>query len=329
MANWVDNQGRRWRYSVLNFINPWEVEKSPGVWVFAKPPAGGLQRVDAGGTPAGVKIVETMGPQGPPGPQGPAGPAGGPTGPKGDTGNAGPQGPTGPTGPKGDRGEKGDTGLQGSQGGQGPRGVQGDTGPKGDKGDPGATGPTGATGSIGLTGPTGPTGPAGPTGATGSQGPQGPVGVTGPQGDTGPQGIQGVAGPTGPTGPAGPTGPKGDKGDNVTSDMVWQALATGPAPDITVHANSGVGATGSITGTRLTARVTITTGTSPVSGGILATFALQGYGGPPFSTVNPRDESSAATFPYISTATSTLTLRVAGELEPITTYSYDLLMLGV
>ena len=106
-------------------------------------------------------------------------------------------------------------------------------------------------------------------------------------------------------------------------------LKSGVAPTGTVHANAGTGAGLSSGGTRLALRATITSGTSPSSGGILATFALTGYTSAPVVAVNPRDEASAATFPYAFTTSSLLTLKVAGELDSGATYSYDIIIMGV
>ena len=107
------------------------------------------------------------------------------------------------------------------------------------------------------------------------------------------------------------------------SAAMWDALTAGDAPDVTVHADAGVGATVDIDGNRHDARVTITTGASPVSGGTLATFALQGYADPPYSDVSPRDETAAAAIPIIDAPTNEIAvLTVAGELEPSTAYRF-------
>jgi|GEM_PF-6991450 len=121
----------------------------------------------------------------------------------------------------------------------------------------------------------------------------------------------------------------GPPGDSVTSQAVIAALAVGPTPTVTRHANAGIGSTHTVTGNRIRALVFLTTGTSPVSGGTLFTIALADYtGSGPGAWVNARDEQSAATFPFVHTTASLLTLRVAGELEPGTTYTYDILVLG-
>jgi len=106
-------------------------------------------------------------------------------------------------------------------------------------------------------------------------------------------------------------------------------VQTGPAPVATVHADAGTDAGVASGGTRIALRATITTGTAPVSGGTLATFALSGYTLAPVVSVNPRDEISLATFPFASTSTTILTLKAAGELEPYTAYTYDIIILGL
>jgi len=106
-------------------------------------------------------------------------------------------------------------------------------------------------------------------------------------------------------------------------------VQTGAAPVATVHSDAGTGASIASGGTRIALRVSVTTGISPVSGGSLATFALTGYTLAPVVAVNPRDETSLSTFPYATTTETLLTLRVGGELEPATTYTYDIIVLGV
>lgn len=106
-------------------------------------------------------------------------------------------------------------------------------------------------------------------------------------------------------------------------------VRTGAAPVGTVHSDAGTGAVITSGGTRIALRATITTGTAPVSGGTLATFALAGYTLAPVISVNPRDETSAATFPYAFSSSTVLSLKVAGELEPNTAYTYDLIIMGV
>lgn len=116
--------------------------------------------------------------------------------------------------------------------------------------------------------------------------------------------------------------------DNAAA--VWDALTAGPVPALTLHADAGSGASYTLTGNRHHARLTITTGASPVPGGTLATLALLGYTNPPYADVSPRDEVSAATTPIIDSPTNTqAVLKVAGELEPGTTYSYQLAFGGV
>lgn len=111
----------------------------------------------------------------------------------------------------------------------------------------------------------------------------------------------------------------------VLLDSLYK-LIPGTAPVGTVHANAGTGASLTRSGTRTQIKVTITTGTSPVSGGILATFALSGYSASPAVVAGATDALSAATFPCASATTTVLTLAVAGELEPATAYSYNIIL---
>lgn len=120
----------------------------------------------------------------------------------------------------------------------------------------------------------------------------------------------------------------GPPGDSVTQSAIWEALAIGPTPTLTRHANAGIGSSHTITGTRWRVKVALTTGTGVVSGGTLFTIVLTGYDAEPFAAINPRDEVSAATFPFCHTTQSLLTVRVAGEIEPGTVYSYDIVMMG-
>lgn len=88
MADWLDNQGRRWRFS--DTAQNWRVETGPGTWVVSPLPQGGLERALGPKRPE-VQIVETMGPPGPAGDPGPVGPAG-PPGPPGLPGSVAPSG---------------------------------------------------------------------------------------------------------------------------------------------------------------------------------------------------------------------------------------------
>lgn len=110
---------------------------------------------------------------------------------------------------------------------------------------------------------------------------------------------------------------------------VWDALAHDPAPVPTPHADAGVGATASITGNRMNARLTVTTGASPVSGGRLCTLALLGYTNPPTVIPSASDSDSSAAFPRFATTSTVATLWAAGELEPSTTYTFDIVVMGV
>jgi hypothetical protein len=113
--------------------------------------------------------------------------------------------------------------------------------------------------------------------------------------------------------------------------QVYEVLsAEGDLPTITLHANAGVGATYEAEGIRLAYRISITTGTGPVSFGTLATLVLDGFTVRPYVAVSPQGALTAATFPYVeTTSTTNAVLKVAGELEPGQVYVYDLLMVGV
>lgn len=115
----------------------------------------------------------------------------------------------------------------------------------------------------------------------------------------------------------------------VDAQAAWTALDSGTAPAATLHAEAGSGAIyTSLGGSKLAFGAKIKTGASPVSGGILATFALVGYSKRPFVAVSPVDEASTATFPYVEATSSSLTLHVGGEIYAGTEYSYNLLVLG-
>lgn len=225
------------------------------------------------------------------------------------------------------QGPTGSTGLTGPAGPDGPAGPEGPEGPLGPQGPIGPTGPSG-----GPPGPTGPQGPEGPAGANGTNGTNGTAGATGPQGAAGPTGATGAtgaAGPTGATGAAGATGATGPTGATPTNAQIWASLEAGTVPALTITSDAGGGSSGSISGTHLTVTVSFTTGTSPVSGGSPITLALSGYTTWVFATVNAADAPSAATFPFCTATTTQLTLSCAGELEPATTYTFNILMLGV
>ena len=114
-----------------------------------------------------------------------------------------------------------------------------------------------------------------------------------------------------------------------TATALWEALTHDPAPAVTVHGNAGAGATATYVGNRLQGKLTVTTGTSPVSGGILATIAPVGYTSAPYVGVSPCDEASAAVSAFANSPTNiSVPISVADELEPGTTYTFMLVFQG-
>jgi len=116
-----------------------------------------------------------------------------------------------------------------------------------------------------------------------------------------------------------------------TATAVWEALTHDPAPPVTVHANSGTGATATYVGNRLQGTLAVTTGSTDglVSGGILATLTPVGYTNAPYVGISSCDEVSAAVFAFVKNPTnSSVPIAVAGELEPGTTYTFNLVFQG-
>ena len=114
----------------------------------------------------------------------------------------------------------------------------------------------------------------------------------------------------------------------ATAAAAWSALTTGGYPALILHGNAGTSATYTISGNRLNFTVAITTGAGAVSGGTLGTFTLTGRNQAPTALVSPADAVSAATFPYVQATSTSLALKVAGELEPGTTYTYAIAVVG-
>lgn len=115
-----------------------------------------------------------------------------------------------------------------------------------------------------------------------------------------------------------------------TATALWEALTHDPAPAATVHANAGSGATATYVGNRLQGKLTITTvsSTNMVSGSTLATLALAGYTNPPYVGISPCDEVSAAIFPLIDATNSVATVKCAGQIQPGTTYTFNIVVQG-
>lgn len=138
------------------------------------------------------------------------------------------------------------------------------SGPTGPTGNAGTTGPTGFTGAAGTASGTGATGPAGPTGTVGPTGNTGHTGassnVTGPTGSAGPTGSSGVATNTGATGAAGTAGATGPTGAGVTGPTgIGGNMATSTYdPAAIAQQVVGTTATQTVTGKRITRRVSVT-----------------------------------------------------------------------
>ena len=118
----------------------------------------------------------------------------------------------------------------------------------------------------------------------------------------------------------------------ATAAAAWNALTTGAIPTVTLGGDAGTGATYTIAGNHLKIRVAITTGALPDVGlrtGVLASLYLPGFAEEPFVVPSAYDDVSASTFPYlVPTSANSAQLKVAGELEPGTTYTYGLLFMG-
>lgn len=116
---------------------------------------------------------------------------------------------------------------------------------------------------------------------------------------------------------------------SVTVADVWDKLSAGARPTATAHGNAGDGPTITVTGTRLNPVLTITTGANPTSFGQLATLTVSGYAAAPYAAVAPADAQTAATFPYCTPVSATeVQLAIAGQIEPGTTYTYRLTIMG-
>lgn len=116
----------------------------------------------------------------------------------------------------------------------------------------------------------------------------------------------------------------------VNAASVWDAATQGNPPAFTIHANMGTGATYTLDGNRFNAVLTITTGPDLTQGGIAGTFVLLNFSSIPMCKVNARDEDSLMAHPILkatSSTSATLTL-AGGDLQPGTTYSFDVMFAG-
>lgn len=114
----------------------------------------------------------------------------------------------------------------------------------------------------------------------------------------------------------------------------WTALTTGPAPSVALQADAGTSASVSVDAdsNRLNVRVAITTGVLPAAdsrNGLLANFTLLGFTKKVFMKANPCDDVTAAIFPYCKASSTQGQLFYGGEIEPGTTYTFDLVFMGV
>lgn len=105
-------------------------------------------------------------------------------------------------------------------------------------------------------------------------------------------------------------------------------LISGAPSPVTVNANMGANATATAGGTRLVQRCTVTTGSNPVSGGILCTFALSGYTIAPTAFVNARDPQTAAANLFVLTSDTMAAVIAAGELNAMTSYVFEIMIVG-
>lgn len=229
-----------------------------------------LSGQSAGTTPAGVALMNYIGPE--------DGYDGFP-GQRGSDGAAGAAGAIGPAGPAifitaqdGDDGQDGTPGQRGVDGAAGATGSQGPAGPAifmtaqdGEDGQDGIPGRQGVDGSQGIQGPAGPAifitamdgddgqdGFPGQRGADGSQGIQGAQGPAGPalfmtaqDGDDGQDGIPGQRGADGAAGAAGSQGPPGPAlfmtaldGDDGQDGIGWQGRSFPGGADTEVQFNN-------------------------------------------------------------------------------------------
>ena len=105
-------------------------------------------------------------------------------------------------------------------------------------------------------------------------------------------------------------------------------LKSGPPPTGAVHSDAGVGATMIHGGTRIAFRTTVTTGSAPVQGGVLATWTLTGYTLAPLVLLNPRDQDSAAIRVFAQSSNTVIQLVAASEVGAFTAYTFDVLVIG-
>jgi hypothetical protein len=105
-------------------------------------------------------------------------------------------------------------------------------------------------------------------------------------------------------------------------------IGNGSTPTAAVGAGAGTGGAVAVSnGTDLKGTITVTTGTSPSSGGVIATITFAtGYSSAPVCTVTPASASAVGTFYSAPASVSSLTLNAgAAALASSTTYIYSYL----
>lgn len=105
-------------------------------------------------------------------------------------------------------------------------------------------------------------------------------------------------------------------------------LTTGPPSTVRVHANAGTGAIVAYGGTKMLMRVTVTTGTNPELGGILAEIDLVGYTLAPVVMMSATSVSASALNPYHTVTPTLIQIVTTSEIEPATAYTFDLIIMG-
>lgn len=106
-------------------------------------------------------------------------------------------------------------------------------------------------------------------------------------------------------------------------------LKSGSPPPAAAHADAGNGAVANVGGTKLAFRVTITTGGNPVQGGCLASFVLSGYSLPPTAFFTACDEITAPLRVWKLASNTELRIMCASELQALTAYTFDVLVVGI
>jgi hypothetical protein len=119
----------------------------------------------------------------------------------------------------------------------------------------------------------------------------------------------------------------------VTNGAGIPELPTGTTtPTYTIGSDAGSGATVTVAagGTPLSHRISVTTGTNPVNGGMLCSRTLSGYtNDPPQAQISPANLNAASCGIYKITTASTISIYATSELQPNTAYLFDVFLSGV